>query len=142
MLDMGCHEVSLGDTIGRGNPRTTRALLAACLRDMPADRLAGHFHDTFGMAIANINCALEMGLRTFDSSVAGLGGCPYAPGASGNVATEDVVHLMHGLGLPTGVNLAQLLDAGRYINTHLGRASASRVAQALEPAARCAVVPA
>ncbi len=131
MLDMGCHEVSLGDTIGKGNPRSTRALLDACLRDIAPAQLAGHFHDTFGMAIANINSALEMGLRTFDSSVAGLGGCPYAPGASGNVATEDVVHLMESLGLQTGIDMNRLLDAGDYINGHLGRPPSSRVRLAL-----------
>jgi len=137
MLDMGCHEVSLGDTIGRGNPRTTRALLQACLRNIPPDQLAGHFHDTYGMAIANISSALEMGLRTFDSAIAGLGGCPYAPGASGNVATEDVAYLMDSLGFWTGVDLALLADAGHYINAQLGRPTASRVAQALRAASRC-----
>lgn len=137
MLDMGCHEVSLGDTIGTGNPRTTRALLATCLRDISPTRLAGHFHDTFGMAIANITCALEMGVRTFDSSVAGLGGCPYAPGASGNVATEDVVYLMNGLGYDTGVDLQRLMAAGDYINTHLGRPAVSRVRQALGASSPC-----
>lgn len=137
MLDLGCHEVSLGDTIGKGNPRTTRALLEACLHHIPSARLAGHFHDTFGMAIANVNCALEVGLRIFDSSVAGLGGCPYAPGASGNVATEDVVYLMDGLGFSTGIDLNLLLDAGDYINAELGRSAQSRVAQALRSRAAC-----
>ncbi|HEY1130997.1 MAG TPA: hydroxymethylglutaryl-CoA lyase [Roseateles sp.] len=131
MLDMGCHEVALGDTIGKGNPRTTRALLDACLRNILPAQLAGHFHDTFGMAIANISSALELGLRTFDSSVAGLGGCPYAPGASGNVPTEDVVYLMEGLGFPTGIDMKLLLDAGDYINAQLGRTPTSRVRQAL-----------
>jgi len=138
MLDMGCYEVSLGDTIGTGNPRTTRALLEACMRHIAPARLAGHFHDTFGMAIANIATAVDLGVRTFDSSVAGLGGCPYAPGASGNVATEDVVYLLHGLGYRTGIDLQRLAEAGDYINALLRRAPASRVRQALKAGSPCA----
>ncbi len=131
MLEMGCYEISLGDTIGKGTPRSTEQMLEACMRLIPADRLAGHFHDTYGMAIANIAKALEMGLRVFDSSVSGLGGCPYAKGASGNVATEDVVYLMHAMGFETGVNLSLLAEAGKFINDQLGRVSASKVGRAI-----------
>lgn len=131
MLEMGCYEISLGDTIGKGTPRSTEQMLAVCMRSIPADRLAGHFHDTYGMAIANIAKSLEMGLRVFDSSVSGLGGCPYAKGASGNVATEDVVYLMHAMGFETGVNLSLLAEAGKFINDQLGRVSASKVGRAI-----------
>ncbi|KAF1045538.1 hydroxymethylglutaryl-CoA lyase [Xylophilus sp.] len=127
LLDMGCHEISLGDTIGRGTPASTRALLEACLREIPARQLAGHFHDTYGTAIANACAALDMGLRIFDSSVAGLGGCPYAAGASGNVASEDLVHTLHAMGYETGIDLGRLLDAGRGILQALGRAPTSRL---------------
>lgn len=131
LLDMGCHEISLGDTIGRGNPRSTQAMLEACLQHIPAVQLAGHFHDTYGMAIANIVAALDCGLRCFDSSVSGLGGCPYAAGASGNVATEDVVYLMDGLGYVTGIDLPRLIEAGSFISQALGRSTSSRVARAM-----------
>ena len=131
MQEMGCYEISLGDTIGKGTPRSTEQMLEACLRSIPADRLAGHFHDTYGMAIANIAKSLEMGLRVFDSSVSGLGGCPYAKGASGNVATEDVVYLMHAMGFETGVNLPLLAEAGKFINDQLGRVPASKVGRAI-----------
>lgn len=136
LLDMGCQEISLADTIGCGTPSATKALLEACLRRIPASQLAGHYHDTYGMAIANIATSLEFGLRTFDSSVAGLGGCPYAVGASGNVATEDVVYLLHGLGFETGIDLHELADTGRFISGAIGRTSASRVAQALDKCRR------
>ncbi len=136
--EMGCHEISLGDTIGRGTPRTTRLMIEACLRRIPAAQLAGHYHDTYGMAIANIAASLDMGLRTFDSSVAGLGGCPYAAGASGNVATEDVVYLLHGLGLNTGIDLPRLVEAGAFISAALGRTTSSRVARAMDQRAACA----
>jgi hydroxymethylglutaryl-CoA lyase len=136
--EMGCHEISLGDTIGRGTPRTTRLMLDACLRRIPAAQLAGHYHDTYGMAIANIAASLDMGLRTFDSSVAGLGGCPYAAGASGNVATEDVVYLLHGLGFDTGIDLPRLVEAGAFISAALGRMTLSRVARAMDQGAACA----
>lgn len=106
-------------------------MLEACIRVIPASQLAGHFHDTYGMAIANIVASLELGLRTFDSSVSGLGGCPYATGASGNVATEDVVSLLHGLGYETGIDLPKLIQAGMYISSALGRETSSRVALAL-----------
>lgn len=127
MFDMGCHEISLGDTIGSATPNTTRRMLEACLQRLPA----GHFHDTYGMAVANVAASLDAGLRIFDSSVAGLGGCPYAVGASGNVASEDVVYLLHGLGYETGIDLKKLIAAGNFISNALGRASASRVARAM-----------
>ena len=115
LLAMGCHEISLGDTIGRGSPESTRKLLEVCLRDLPSARLGGHFHDTYGMAEANVCTSLEMGLRIFDSSVAGLGGCPYALGASGNLATEKLVHALHAMGYETGVDMSRVQAAGRYI---------------------------
>ncbi|AJP58897.1 hydroxymethylglutaryl-CoA lyase [Pandoraea vervacti] len=120
LLAMGCHEISLGDTIGRGSPESTRRLLEVCLRDIPAERLAGHFHDTYGMALANVRTSLEMGLRTFDSSVAGLGGCPYAEGASGNLATETLLADLHALGYETGVDMSGVQAAGHYIRQVLG----------------------
>lgn len=131
LRDMGCYEISLGDTIGIGTPGGTQAMLAAVMARVPAAQLAGHFHDTRGMAAANVYAALQMGVATFDSSVAGLGGCPYAPGASGNLATEDLVWLLHGLGIDTGVDLDALAEAGRYICAQLGIETRSRVAQAL-----------
>ena len=131
LYDMGCYEVSLGDTIGVGTPGRMQAMLEAVAARVPMARLAGHYHDTYGMAAANIYASLEMGVATFDSSVAGLGGCPYAKGASGNVATEDVVYLLHGLGIETGVDLDALLDAGRFICGVLGKAPASKAALAL-----------
>jgi len=131
LLEMGCTEISLGDTIGVGTPAGVRRLLDVLLPQIPAHQLAGHFHDTYGMAIANIVAAMECGLATFDSSVAGLGGCPYAQGASGNVATEDVVWLLNGLGVECGVSLEALLDASALISGFLGKPPASRVARAL-----------
>ena len=131
MRDMGCYEISLGDTIGKGTPQSTEQLLEVCLRAIPAENLAGHFHDTYGMAIANISKSLEMGIRVFDSSIAGLGGCPYAKGASGNVATEEVAYLMKAMGFETGIDLGQLVQAGQFINHELNRISSSRVDQAL-----------
>lgn len=131
MAGIGCHEISLGDTTGSGTPDTTRSMLQACLERLPAASLAGHFHDTFGMAVANIVASLQLGLRTFDSSVAGLGGCPYASGASGNVASEDVVYLLHRLGYETGIDLPKLVAAGSFISQALGRGSASKVARAM-----------
>ncbi len=129
--DMGCDEISLGDTIGVGTPVRTQTMIAAVAAQVPLDRLAGHFHDTYGMAIANIHAALELGMATFDASIAGLGGCPYAAGASGNVATEDVVWLMQGLGIETGVDLDQLVDTAAWISMQLGRKPGSKVTQAL-----------
>lgn len=131
LRDMGCHEISLGDTIGSGDPVRTQQLIAAVAHTVPVTQLAGHFHDTYGMAIANIYAALQMGVAVFDASVAGLGGCPYARGASGNVATEDLVWLLQRLGIASGVDLARLVDCAHWISDRLGRAPASRVAQAL-----------
>ena len=135
--DMGCYEVSLGDTIGVGTPAATRRMLEAVLRRVPVEAVAGHFHDTYGQAVANIYAALEMGVAAFDASVAGLGGCPYAAGASGNVATEDVVYLLEGLGIATGIDLERLAQAGNWICAQLGRESGSKVARALS-ARQCA----
>jgi hydroxymethylglutaryl-CoA lyase len=131
LYEMGCYEVSLGDTIGVGTPGKTKAMLEACARRVPLDRLAGHYHDTYGQALANIYASLEAGVRTFDASVAGLGGCPYAAGASGNVATEDVVYMLHGLGIHTGIDLDQLVDTGQWICGLLGREPASKVSRAV-----------
>ena len=128
---MGCHCVSLGDTIGVGTPRRIQAVVEAVAREVPIERLGVHLHDTYGQALANIYAALELGVATVDSSVAGLGGCPYAKGASGNVATEDVVYMLDGLGIETGVDLARVFDAGRFICAALGREPASKVARAL-----------
>ncbi len=128
---MGCYEISLGDTIGTGTPGKTRALLDAVAARVPIAALAGHFHDTYGQALANILAALEAGVTTFDSSVAGLGGCPYARGATGNVATEDVVYMLHGMGIATGVDMGKLLDAAQFICAALDRPTASRAGRAL-----------
>jgi len=128
---MGCYELSLGDTIGVGTPGKVRAMIEAVAREVPIARLAVHLHDTYGQALANLYAALELGVATADSSVAGLGGCPYAKGASGNVATEDVVYLLDGLGIETGVDLAQVFEAGRFICDALGREPTSKVAKAL-----------
>jgi hydroxymethylglutaryl-CoA lyase len=130
LYQMGCYEISLGDTIGAGTPADTRAIINACSRVIPISALAGHFHDTYGMAIANIYAALEEGVRVFDSSVSGLGGCPYSPGATGNVATEDVLYLLDGLGIKHGVDLDAVIQTGEFINRALGRQSASNVARA------------
>jgi len=130
LMDMGCYEVSLGDTIGSGHPASVRAMLEAVLSVVPAERLAGHYHDTWGMAIANILVSLEAGIAVFDASVGGLGGCPYAPGATGNVATEDVLWLLDGLGIETGVDLERVVDTAAWISGVLGRRPASRVAPA------------
>ena len=127
LFEMGCYEVSLGDTIGKGTPRSIKAVLDALLTEFPANRLALHCHDTYGMALANIMAGLERGIRVFDSSLGGAGGCPYAPGASGNVATEDVVYLLEQEGFNTGVNLATLVDTGRWLFHLLDKVPASRV---------------
>jgi isopropylmalate/homocitrate/citramalate synthase len=128
---MGCAEISLGDTIGVGTPLQARAMLAAVAERVPLERLAVHFHDTYGQALANILTCLELGVATVDAAVAGLGGCPYAKGASGNVATEDVVYMLDGLGIETGIDLDRLAAAGAYICAELGRPPASKVALAL-----------
>lgn len=127
---MGCYEVSLGDTIGTGTAGATRRLFEVVGAQVPRDKLAGHFHDTYGQAIANVYASLLEGIRVFDSSIAGLGGCPYAKGASGNVATEDVLYLLNGLGIDTGIDLERLISAGQQISQVLGRPSGSRVAKA------------
>jgi hydroxymethylglutaryl-CoA lyase len=127
---MGCYEVSLGDTIGTGTAGATRRLFDVVGAQVPRDKLAGHFHDTYGQAVANIYASLLEGIQVFDSSIAGLGGCPYAKGASGNVATEDVVYLLDGLGIDTGIDLDALIRAGQQISNVLGRATGSRVAKA------------
>ena len=131
LYDMGCYEVSLGDTIGVGTPARTKAMIEACAARVPRDKLAGHYHDTYGQALANIYASLEAGVSTFDASVAGLGGCPYAAGASGNVATEDVVYMLNGLGLKTGVDLDRLVDIGQWICGVLGKTPSSKAGRAL-----------
>ncbi|WP_443190618.1 hydroxymethylglutaryl-CoA lyase [Pseudomonas indica] len=127
---MGCYEVSLGDTIGTGTACDTRRLFEVVGKDIPRDKLAGHFHDTYGQALANIYASLLEGIAVFDSSVAGLGGCPYAKGATGNVASEDVLYLLEGLGIRTGIDMDKLIDAGQRICQVLGKANGSRVARA------------
>ena len=131
---MGCSEISLGDTIGVGTPRQAVAMLRACASEVPMAQLAVHFHDTYGTALANLYACLEAGVRVVDASVGGLGGCPYAKGATGNVATEDVVYLLDGLGMESGVDLDALCDIARWISAELGRAPASRLARARKPA--------
>lgn len=129
--EMGCYEITIADTIGVGTPGQTHAAFEAVMKHVPPARLAGHFHDTYGQALANIYAALECGVATFDSSVAGLGGCPYAKGATGNVATEDVLYMLNGLGIATGVDIDKLIAAGDYICGVLGRPTHSRAARAL-----------
>jgi len=131
LYDMGCYEVSLGDTIGVGTPGKTKAMIEVVARRVPMAKLAGHYHDTYGQALANIYASLELGVATFDSSVAGLGGCPYAKGASGNVATEDVVYMLHGLGIRTGVDLDKVVDIGQWICAIIGKQPASKAGKAL-----------
>ena len=131
LYEMGCYEVSLGDTIGTGTPGKTKAMIEACARRVPVEKLAGHYHDTYGQALANIYASLDTGVRTFDASVAGLGGCPYAAGASGNVATEDVVYMLQGLGVETGVDLERLAGIGQWISRVLKRDYGSKAGKAL-----------
>jgi isopropylmalate/homocitrate/citramalate synthase len=131
LFDMGCEEVSLGDTIGTGTPLKAKRMIEAVAKHVPMKQLAVHFHDTYGQALANILATLEMGIGVVDSSVAGLGGCPYAKGASGNVATEDVVYMLNGMGISTGIDIDRLAKVGRSVLQQLGRAPASKVAQAL-----------
>jgi hydroxymethylglutaryl-CoA lyase len=133
LLDMGCYEVSLGDTIGTGTAGSMATLLQVLLAQYPADKIAVHCHDTYGQALSNILVALQHGIATVDASVAGLGGCPYAKGASGNVATEDVVYMLHGMGIATGLDMDKLITAGNRISKTLGRPSGSRVALARNP---------
>lgn len=132
LLDAGCYEVSLGDTIGVGTPWQIHTLLETLINRLPKERLAVHFHDTYGQALANIMQALSLGISVIDSSVAGLGGCPYAKGASGNVATEEVLYLLNGLGIETGVNLERIAKAGQQISSALGRVTSSKVGLALQ----------
>lgn len=132
--DMGCYEVSLGDTIGTGTPAKAQAMIDAVAKDIPVQRLGAHFHDTYGQALANLLAVMQMGVAVIDTAVAGLGGCPYAKGASGNVATEDVVYMLDGLGIETGVDLDKLLAASRFISDAIGRAPASKVALARQGA--------
>lgn len=127
---MDCHQISLGDTIGVGTPRQIRAFIEAAAAHVPVDCLIGHYHNTYGMAIANVHASLELGVYRFDSSVAGLGGCPYAPGATGNVATEDLVYLMHGIGIETGINMNKLIGVARWISAKIGRSPQSALARA------------
>ena len=134
LIDIGCDEVSLGDTIGAGTPLTAQTMLEAVAQRIPIGRIAIHFHDTYGQALANILACLETGVSMIDSAVAGLGGCPYAPGASGNVATEDVVYMLEGMHIHTGIDLRQLIETGRFICARLGRTNLSRVATAMQEA--------
>ncbi|MBK8688067.1 MAG: hydroxymethylglutaryl-CoA lyase [Betaproteobacteria bacterium] len=131
LRDIGVQHVGVADTIGVGTPAKTQRAMEAALAVFPLDEVSGHFHDTYGQALANIYACLELGIATFDTSAAGLGGCPYAQGATGNVATEDVVYLLQGLGIDTGVDLDRLRAAGEFVSAALGRPSASRVARAL-----------
>ncbi|MBU2099413.1 MAG: hydroxymethylglutaryl-CoA lyase [Gammaproteobacteria bacterium] len=130
LLALGCYEVSIGDTIGVGTPVQVQQVLNRCLQVAQTTQLAMHFHDTYGQALANLLAGLELGIRTIDASVAGLGGCPYAKGASGNVSTEDVVYMLHGMGLDTGIDLDRLIDTSHWICAQLGRGNMSRVALA------------
>jgi len=132
LIEMGCYQVSLGDTIGVGTPGSITTILEAILERVPADKLAVHFHDTHGQALANIHVALQYGISTVDSSVAGLGGCPFTPGASGNVPTEDVVYMLHGMGIETGVDMNKLRLASKFICRYLQRPPRSSVAAALQ----------
>ncbi|MBB3062638.1 hydroxymethylglutaryl-CoA lyase [Microbulbifer rhizosphaerae] len=131
LYEMGCYEISLGDTIGVGTPEAARRMTETVAARLPLEKLAVHFHDTYGQALANIYAVLQLGVAVVDSAVAGLGGCPYAKGASGNVASEDVLYLLNGLGIETGVDLHRLAEAGNFISAELGRESNSRVAKAL-----------
>jgi len=131
LYDMGCYEISLGDTIGVGTPIKAKTMLEAVAAEIPVEKLAAHFHDTYGQALANLYAVIEEGVAVVDTSVAGLGGCPYAKGASGNVATEDVLYMLNGLGIETGVDLNKLVQTSHWITHQLGRSNGSKVAQAL-----------
>lgn len=131
LYSLGCAEIALSDTIGTGTPAQVRQMIRAVSREVPVAHLAVHFHDSYGQALANIYAALQLGVRTVDSSVAGLGGCPYARGATGNVATEDLVYMLNGLGIETGVQLSRLIEAGRYICWVLQKTTGSKVARVL-----------
>jgi hydroxymethylglutaryl-CoA lyase len=141
MRALGCDEIDIADTIGVGTPGRTREVMASAAKVFPRERLAGHFHDTYGQAVANIYASLHEGIEIFHASVAGLGGCPYAKGATGNVATEDVLFLMNGLGIATGVDLDQLVEIGEFISRAIGKPSASRAGRALLAKKRDGVTP-
>ncbi|HJV76322.1 MAG TPA: hydroxymethylglutaryl-CoA lyase [Noviherbaspirillum sp.] len=131
MRDLGCDEIDIADTIGVGTPRKVQAVMERAAQEFPIASLSGHFHDTYGQALANIYASMEVGIAIFHSSVAGLGGCPYAKGATGNVSTEDVLYMMNGLGIDTGIDLDAVVDAGHFISQHLGRKAASRAGNAI-----------
>lgn len=135
---MGCYEITIADTIGAGTPGKTRAVIEDVAKYVPVEKLAGHFHDTYGQALANTLAALECGVATYDSSVAGLGGCPYAKGATGNVASEDVLYMLDGMGIETGVDMAKLIAAGDFICAALGRPTLSRAARAIAAKSKAA----
>ena len=138
LWELGCYEVSLGDTIGVGTPLKAKALLRAVAGSVPIAHLAMHFHDTYGQALANLYAGMEEGCRVIDSAAGGLGGCPFAPGATGNVATEDVVYMLEGMGIATGVDMAKLVAASNDIGRLIGRAPVSRVAAAINARRRAA----
>ena len=131
MRDLGCDEIDIADTIGVGTPIKVQAVMRRAAQEFPTERLSGHFHDTYGQALANIYASLEVGISIFHASIAGLGGCPYAKGATGNVSTEDVLYMMNGLGIATGINLDAVVDAGQFISKHLGRKAVSRAGNAI-----------
>ncbi|KRB94071.1 hydroxymethylglutaryl-CoA lyase [Noviherbaspirillum sp. Root189] len=131
LRELGCDEIDIADTIGVGTPRKVQTVMERVAKEFPIERLSGHFHDTYGQATANIYASLEVGISIFHSSVAGLGGCPYAKGATGNVSTEDVLYLMNGLGIDTGIDLDKVVDAGQFISQHLGRKAVSRAGNAI-----------
>lgn len=131
LRDLGCDEIDIADTIGVGTPGKVQAVMQRAAREFPIERLSGHFHDTYGQALANVYASLEVGIAIFHASVAGLGGCPYAKGATGNVATEDVLYLLQGLGIETGIDLDAVVDVGQFISQHLGRKAASRAGNAI-----------
>ncbi len=131
LYEMGCYEISLGDTIGVGTPLAAKRMIDATRQQVPIEKLAAHFHDTYGMAIANLYAVMEEGVSVIDAATAGLGGCPYAKGASGNVATEDVLYLLEGLGIETGIDLQAVIDTGDWITRQLGRQPSAKVALAL-----------
>jgi hydroxymethylglutaryl-CoA lyase len=131
LRDLGCDEIDIADTIGVATPRQVQTVMQRAAKEFTLERLSGHFHDTYGQALANIYASLEVGITIYHASVAGLGGCPYAKGATGNVATEDVLYMMQGLGIATGVDLDAVVDAGQFISRHLGRSSVSRAGNAI-----------
>jgi hydroxymethylglutaryl-CoA lyase len=131
LRDLGCDEIDIADTIGVGTPNKVKAVFERAGKEFPIERMAGHFHDTYGQALANIYAAMEVGVSIFHSSTAGLGGCPYAKGATGNVSTEDVLYMMNGLGVHTGIDIDKVVDAGQFISAHLGRKAVSRAGNAI-----------